>query len=172
MSEFDLADRVVDRDDEAPSVAVVVALPDATADEWDATPTKTVAEFPGNEEYPDEARVVVVVFEEELAEAGFDDYAGAEPLDLGVLADAGVDYYAFPAPRLEVVEPAPELDDDLVAIADRLRDGGMSVEIDTEEGVVRGEKLGEEYVVDADGVVEGGSLRERVEEAVAEVATA
>jgi len=169
VNEFDLADRVEDRDDADPNTAVVVGLPNATADEWDATERKTVAEFPGNEEYPDDAPVVVVVFEDELADAGFGRYVGAGPLDLAALDEKGVDYYAFPAPRLEVVDPAPEVDEDLVAIADRLRDGGMTVAFDAEEGIVRAEKLGEEYVVDTDGVVEGGSLRDRVDDVVAEV---
>lgn len=99
-----LGSRVEDSEAEDSDTGVIVAVPDKTADEWDVHGEgHTVATYPGNEEYPDDARIVVVVWQDSFADAGLDDYEGNEPLDLSKLAEAGVPHYTFPAPRLEVL---------------------------------------------------------------------
>lgn len=160
--------RAIDRDDDEPGVAVVVNTPDVPACEWDVG-DRTVADYPGNEGYDDEAPVVVVVFEEAIEEHGID--VDGSAMKLAELAAEGVPFYAFPAPRLEPVDagPVPEPPDELLAIADRLRAGGMEVELDADAEAVRATKLGEEYIVSRDGTVEGGVLEGRVRAAVKEV---
>lgn len=161
--EIPVGSRVVDGDDTDPNPAVVVKCPDKRADEWNVD-EHTVATFPGNEQYADDAPVVVVVFENDADE--YDLQVGDARVDLAVLAERDVPYYAFPAPRLELVDPAPEPPDKLLAIADRLRDGGMTVEVDARDQVIRATKLGEEYVVSTDGVLVGGALTEQIESVV------
>ncbi len=177
----DLGARVVDRDDDDPDVAVVVARPDATAVEWDVDDEHTVATFPGNEPYSDDAPVVVVVFRDALDKA-VPEYDGADPLSLRDLADRGVSFYTFPAPRLAPApdgdadqdqdgEPgAPKPDPTLLALTDHLVDRGVTVEYDAGDEVLRAEKLGEMYRIYPDGTVDGdGALRDRLEAVVDEV---
>ena len=96
--------RVHDSDDPEPDDARVVNVPGKPADEWTvADGDHTVATYPGNEGYAEDAPVVIVVFEDELAEHGLGDWGGDQPLQLSDLADQGVMYWAFPAPRLEVI---------------------------------------------------------------------
>lgn len=97
-----IGDRVLDRDDDDPDEAVVVNCPDVTAADWDVG-ERTVATFPGNEPYAADADVMVVVFRDDLDEYA-PGYAGDEPLPVADLADVGVPHYAFPEPRLRVVE--------------------------------------------------------------------
>lgn len=163
---FEVGSRVVDADDAEPDPAIVVKCPDKRADEWDVD-EHTVATFPGNEQYADDAPVAVVVFENDVDEHDLE--LGDGPVDLSTLAERDVPYYAFPAPRLELVDPAPEPPDDLLAIADRLRDGGMNVEVDAREQVIRATKLGEEYVVTTDKVLVGGALTAQIEDVVRRV---
>lgn len=160
-----VGERVVDMDASDPDTAIVVARPDKRADEWDVG-EHTVASFPGNEQYPADAPVVVVVYEPDADEYGID--AADAPIKPATLAIKGIPHYAFPAPRLEAVA-APEPPEELLAIADRLRDGGMDVEVDGEEQVVRATKLGETYVVSTDGVLDGGALTDRIEAVVRRV---
>jgi hypothetical protein len=96
--DFSPGDVVIDRDDDTPNPAVVVnCVPGATADEWTVPGDQTVAE--ANPDYPENASVVIVVFE-----AKFDDEAlewnREEPIPLTDLADSPMKYYAFPVPRL------------------------------------------------------------------------
>lgn len=163
---FEVGSRVVDADDTDPDPAIVVKRPDERADQWDVG-ERTVATFPGNEEYDDDAPVVVVVFENDATE--YDLEVGDGPVDLSALADRDIPYYAFPAPRLKLVDPTPEPSDKLLKIADRLRAGGMDVEVDGREQVVRATKLGEEYVVTTDGVLVGGALTAQIEDVVRRV---
>lgn len=94
---------VHDSHDDDPDDARVVNVPPVTADEWQPDDDHTVATYPGNEDYDDDAQVVVIVFEDDLAEHGFGDWDGGKPLALSELAEQSIPYYAFPAPRLEVV---------------------------------------------------------------------
>lgn len=94
---------VEDSHDDEPDQAVVVSIPGILCDEWEANDEHTVATYPGNEEYPDDAPVVVVVFKDELEAAGYGDYEGEHALDLSELAEQSVPYFAFPPQRLEVV---------------------------------------------------------------------
>jgi len=96
--------RVHDSHDDDPDDARVVALPDKPAHEWDVDGEHSVATFPGNEDYPDDAPVVVIVFEDELAASGLDDWSGDDEIALSQLAEQGVDHFAFPAQRLAIVE--------------------------------------------------------------------
>lgn len=101
MTEFDAGDRVRDRED-PDGRAVVVNVPgDATAAEWYVGNSGTVAM--ANPGYPDDAQVVVVVWESDLGDSPYADYAGTGALPLKKLHEHGVPQYSFPAPRLERV---------------------------------------------------------------------
>ena len=182
---FNLGERVVDSDESNPDTAIAVNTPDVTASEWDVNKRHTVASFPGNERYPDDAAVVIVVFSDELSES-YPDYAGGTPIPLTELSEKGVTFYAFPAPRLsakrgsdpagKIYEEAdtsgsdPDLGDEFAAVTERLEEGGMTVEYDDEADVLRAEKLGEEYTIHRDGSVTGdGVLRDRLADVVKEV---
>lgn len=164
-------DRVVDRDDEDPDVAVVVNLPGETAAEWDV-PERDMTVAEDNPDYDAHAPVAVVVFEDTLEE-----YRPGYDRDREIpLAYLDAPHYTFPAPRLEVVEAGGEPDlvevpDTLATVEERL-EGRANVEptVDGDEVVLGVEKLGEEYVIRADGSVEGdGAIRDRLESAVEEV---
>ena len=177
VDRFDLGEQVVDRDDADPDTAVVVARPDATAAEWDVDAEHTVATFPGNEDYPEDARVSVVVFQDTLAEE-FPEYDGETPLAPSALSDRDVPFFVFPAPRLSPVESDDVDTEDtatpdpaLVTLAEELRGRGMAVEQDAEAGVLRAEKLGEWYTIHPDGRVSGdGALAGRLEDVTRGVA--
>jgi hypothetical protein len=95
---------VQDSDDPDPDPARVVNVPGEPADEWEVVGgDHTVATYPGNEDYPDDAPVVVIVFEDDLAEHDLDEWDGDQPLTLSGLAEQGVRYWSFPAQRLELL---------------------------------------------------------------------
>ena len=101
--DFAAGEVVHDRDDDDPNDAVVVNVPPIPASEWDVHPLdKTLAE--ANPDYPADAQTVIVVFEEALTEY-FEttDIAGEleSQIPIATLADEHVQFYAFPAPRLE-----------------------------------------------------------------------
>lgn len=101
--EFAAGEVVHDRDDEEPNGAVVVNVPPIPASEWDVTALdKTLAE--ANPAYPEDAQTVIVVFREALAEY-FETTDATGDLEsqipIATLADERVQFYAFPAPRLE-----------------------------------------------------------------------
>lgn len=99
--EFLLGLLVVDRDDEDPDPAAVINTPSVPADEWTVDDEHTVASYPGNVQYPDDAPIAVVVFPEEIDEHGL--AVDEPPLKLTELASQGVSYFAFPTPRLQIV---------------------------------------------------------------------
>jgi hypothetical protein len=103
-SDFSIGQRVVDRDDDDPDVAVVVNTPAKTAEEWEIAPGKTLAA--DNPEYDDSAPVVCVVFIDDLEQ--FDDewQSRSEPYPLADIAESDVKFYAFPESRLEPVDGA------------------------------------------------------------------
>jgi hypothetical protein len=182
--------RVVDRVDDDPDTAIVVALPDVPAAQWDVTDEHTVATYPGNEEYPADAPIAVVVFQDTLAEA-YPEYDGGHPIPPGELADRGIFLYTFPVPRLR---PAPDgddapneaantgarptdiassaaldLDSELLTLAATLAERDLPVEYDTTEELIRVEQPDETYRIHPDGSVVGdGPLRTQLEDAVEE----
>lgn len=111
---FNLGERIVDSDKSNPNTAIVVNTPDVTASEWDVNERHTVASFPGNERYSDDAAVVIVVFSDELSES-YPGYTDETPIPLTKLTEKGVAFYAFPAPRLsrkKASDPAGKIDED------------------------------------------------------------
>lgn len=93
---------VVDREDDDPTVAVVLNTPPVPADEWTVPRLgRTVAE--DNPDYSTESPVVVVAFRDHLEEQvpEWDDHEGYWPIT--ELNEQQVRYYAFPAARLEHV---------------------------------------------------------------------
>lgn len=164
--EPDVGDRVVDRDDDDPTQAVIVNRPPRTADEWEVPGTDhTVATFPGNEEYPDDDPIAVVCFESDL-EAHHAEWDGDYPLSL---ADVDAKIYTFPLSRLELAEE-DEGGDPLEAIAEELEESVDDVDLDADEEVVRVTKLGKTFTVGRDGdVLEDGPIARRVEERAREV---
>lgn len=102
MPETDLECGDVVRDREDPEGrAVVINVPAAPAHEWHVPGGGTVAT--ANPTYPGDAPVVVVVWASDLAASPYADYAGVGALPLAELHQRDVQYYAFPAPRLERV---------------------------------------------------------------------
>jgi ParB family chromosome partitioning protein len=82
--------------------AVVVNVPPVTAKEWDVFDRgTTVAE--DNPRYRSDAPVAIVVFMPEL-DSEFQYYSGVAPLTLTRLNGSGVNWYAFPQPRLRKVD--------------------------------------------------------------------
>jgi len=81
--------------------AVVVNMPPVTAEEWDVFDRgTTVAE--DNPQYRSDAPIAIVVFMPEL-DSEFQYYSGVAPLTLTRLNGSGVNWYAFPQPRLRKV---------------------------------------------------------------------
>lgn len=98
-SELEHGDLVEDRDDPKPNPAVVVNTPRVSAEEWYVGGRGTVAM--DNPDYPADAPVVVVVYQDDLREVR-PYYCGTSPLKLAAL-ERETRIYAFPAPRLERV---------------------------------------------------------------------
>jgi hypothetical protein len=110
--EFVYGDIVHDREDEEPNDAVVVDVPGKTLDEWeiyrkwDGEPV-TVAD--DNPDYPSDAKVVVVAYQDELEE-----YDPEWPTFEGewrsktTLNENDVRMYAFPPGRLERIDHRAE----------------------------------------------------------------
>lgn len=100
--EFSFGDIVHDREDDDPDDAVVVNIPDVTAEKWSCPDGKTLSEE--NPGYPTDDNVIVVVFRDTL-----DEYLPKWPeredqIPLGRLDENEIPYYAFPSLRLELVE--------------------------------------------------------------------
>lgn len=206
-SPFDIGDVVHDRDDDDPSDAIVVNTPDISAKDWDIPRLdKTLAE--DNPDYPENAATVVVVYEDDL-NTYLPAWGREYPVPITQLNKVGVYYYAFPAPRLELIEPAipestdsgsetddpstksdassasdaittdtsqpstndsdetsvdPEPSAAVRELKDRLENGGMTTEIESDGRTIRAEKLGDTYRVRPGEVVNGdGALRTRLE---------
>jgi hypothetical protein len=89
---------VFDRDDDEADPALVVnCIPGASADDWNVLGDQTVAET--NPDYPADAPVIAVVFEEKF-DADAIEWNREEPIALTEVNDSPMDYYSFPAPRL------------------------------------------------------------------------
>ena len=97
-SDFSPGDVVFDRDDaEADPALVVNCIPGASADDWNVLGDQTVAET--NPDYPADASVIAVVFEEKF-DADAIEWNREEPIALTEVNNSPMDYYSFPAPRL------------------------------------------------------------------------
>lgn len=185
-SRWSIGDVVRDRDDDDPNPdsAIVVNTPDASADEWDIPRFgTTVAE--DNPDYPTDAPIVTVVFEENLTDS-FPNWTGDNRISYATLAERSVQYYSFPGPRLgpadlttatdpEIETDADETDDataeadtatstpdqsadpsDAVrALKERLDDGGMTTELEDDDQTIRATKLGETYRLRPGEVLDG-----------------
>ena len=102
-TDWNHGDVVRDREDDDPDPAIVVNTPGAPADEWDVSRLdKTVAE--DNSEYPSDAEIITVVFEENLNEA-FPNWEANNPITYATLEERNIQHYSFPDPRLEPAEP-------------------------------------------------------------------
>ncbi|ERG93847.1 hypothetical protein [Haloquadratum walsbyi] len=78
---------------------VVVNVPPVTAEEWDV-PDRGVTVAEDNPQYRSDSPIAIVVFTPDL-DSAFQYYSGVAPLKLTRLERSGVDYYAFPQPRLQ-----------------------------------------------------------------------
>lgn len=112
---FSIGDMVHDREDDDPNDALVVNLPSKPATEWIAYREVTVAE--DNPDYPADARVVVVVFAEELSES-FSQWEGNSHLPLERIDKSDASHYSFPAPRLTVVDSSTPTSESSPAVAE------------------------------------------------------
>jgi hypothetical protein len=101
--DFAAGEVVHDRDNKEPNDAVVVNVPPIPASGWDVRALEqTLAE--ANPDYPEDAQTVIVVFDETLAEYFKKTDTTGElesQIPIAELAAEHVQFYAFPAPRLE-----------------------------------------------------------------------
>ena len=169
MTRLAPGDEVVDEldDPEEQTLAVVVNTPPVSAEEWAVDDEYTVAEYPGNEPYPDDDRVVCVCFGPERVKEEFPDWEPPEPIKLTKVRDGLFPFYTFPESRLEKIEDRGlyliqrELDGKVDNIERRPGDNELVVEW-----------LGEEFTVSKSGKVDpsdgliGGKLADAVEEVV------
>lgn len=213
-SPWNIGDVVQDREDDDPDPAIVVNVPGAPANEWDVPRFgKTVAE--DNPDYPADALIVTVLFEDNL-NYSFPDWERDNKISYNTLDERGPQYYSFPAPRLESTEPTtsteatePDTEADansapndettsssitteehssasadsnadtstedtpaepsavVRALEARLKDGGMTTELEADGRTIRATKLGDTYRVRPGEVLDGdGPLLSRLEEIV------
>jgi hypothetical protein len=102
-TDWNHGDVVRDREDNDPDPAIVVNTPGAPADEWDISRLdKTVAE--DNPEYPSDAEIITVVFEEKLNDS-LPNWEANNPITYATLEERNIQHYSFPDPRLEPAEP-------------------------------------------------------------------
>lgn len=92
-------DIVVDRDDPS-GEGIVINLPDKKAHEWYVPGRGNLAA--DNPEYSEDDDVAIIIFRKML-DAKFPYYSGVKPLFLSDLHERGINYYAFPASRLQKV---------------------------------------------------------------------
>ncbi|MFB6188396.1 MAG: hypothetical protein ABEI57_00795 [Halapricum sp.] len=160
--------RVLDGDDDDPDEAVVVWRPeDTTISDWEYEAdgeTYTTAE--SNPDYPEDEQLVLISFVDQLDEQ-WPEWTASDPADLfdGV-REHDVPHYGFPEGRLveaDAIAAEPEIPEEFEVITDRLEENGFAVELDEENAQLHVEKYDTEYVVNADGTVEGeAALRTRV----------
>ncbi|MCU4719108.1 hypothetical protein [Halapricum hydrolyticum] len=163
--------RVLDREDDDPDEAVIVWRPeDRTIADWEYEAdgeAYTTAE--SNPDYPDDEQLVLISFLDQL-EAAWPDWEESPPAELlDGARERDVPCYGFPEGRLVEAEDdageadAVEIPDEFEVIQERLEENGFEVTLDADTAELHVEKYGTEYVVSADGTVEGESgLRNRV----------
>ena len=145
------------------SLQTVVNNPPVQADEWEVDDEgTTVAEWPGNEEYPADDRVVVTVYAAPSEVQERYDWDAEDPLPLSqVAAREDGRYYTWPASRLKPVDP------DTWPIRRALAE--RELEFRAVDGGFAVEWLGDEYLVRPDGTVDAdGHLADRLEDAVSD----
>lgn len=166
---MNVGDYVIDREEEEPddtSRAVVVLRPDMTIADWDVDDETTVADM--NPEYDEDAAVAIVAYVEDLDE-WWDGWRDV-PVDglFDEIADRGHKFYAFPVPRLEVVDEEYGKDP-LQLIRESLTEAGYEDLERTDDDVLVLEKFGE-YRIHADGEIEGtGTIRDNLEKIVGDI---
>lgn len=185
MSEFELGDRVTDRDTDDADTAVVVNLPHEPCHNWEAYQRwdgEIVTVADDNPAYDEDEEVIVVAFESALRDA-HPEYTAEDPL---ILAESQCDTYAFPSGRLKKVgefgqdteneggmqedtEEALTLSDEMDALRQRLEESA-TVAVDEEDGepILVVEKLGSSHRIRSDGTVSDGPLADRLRDLVDE----
>lgn len=164
----------VDSDSPSPDLAVVVNRPGVEAQNWDTQRGEsTVAR--DNPKYSPSSEVLVVVYLSDL-EAWNPDWESLDVTDLSLsdLANDGVPFYAFPAPRLEepsaellqtAINPLPQTEE----LLQLLDDGGIDCELEDEETIVC-TKFGETYRLRPGELLSGsGVMAGRLESLAKEV---
>lgn len=198
IARLSVGDRVIDTDDDDPSVGVVVARPpEQTISDWEIPTddgTTTAAEM--NPEYPADSQLVIIAFKSAL-NGYWSKWYEAEPANLfeGVQAN-GVHHYGFPEGRLTHVnrsaddsqsnesdehdrEDATDEDDEsdndsIPEPPDELLELAERLEsngatVTTDRGGIIIKKLGDEYRITPGGKVEGnGALAENLASLAAE----
>lgn len=102
---WEIGDVVCDQEDDDPDPAIIVNIPGVPADEWNLPRfDTTIAE--DNPDYPADAPIITVLFEENLNHA-FPTWEQDSPIAYDTLNERGLQYYSFPAPRLEPAD-SPE----------------------------------------------------------------
>ena len=158
--------RVLDREDDDPDAAVVVHRPEGkTIADWeDEVDGERYTTAESNPEYDPDEPLVVISFLDQLTEEwpAWED-APATELFEGV-REREIEYYGFPEGRLTLADGnTASLPEEFETITDRLEENGFEVTEDTETATLTVEKYETEYVVSADGSVEGDEgLRNRV----------
>lgn len=126
-------DLVHDRDDSDPDDAIVVHIPGTTANNWEVENHGcTLAD--DNPDYPEETDTIVVVFVSNLREHR-PSFAPAERTEIALdtLNESSIKYYAFPKPRLTVIEsPAPALSNETANDASQSTESTESTETDSD----------------------------------------
>ncbi|QSG04621.1 hypothetical protein [Halapricum desulfuricans] len=163
--------RVLDREDGDPDEAVVVDRPeDMTVADWEYEvdgETYTTAE--SNPDYSDDEQLVLISFLDSL-ESDWPDWEAVSPGELrdGV-RERDVPVYGFPEGRLEAdaadtdESDTVEVPEEFEVIRDRLEENDFAVTLEEDAAELHVEKYDTEYVVSADGAVEGeAGLRNRV----------
>ena len=190
---MDVGTRVRDGDDDHPNDAVVVSRPnEMTIADWEYEvegETYTTAE--SNPDYPEDDQLVLICFMTELFD-DWPEWGDAADEDLLEGAhEHDVPIYGFPESRLVEFDPfekAEESEDEgeseetaggegeddepteesaippeFETIRERLEENGFEVTLDEDAATLDVEKYGTEYVVNADGTVDGDEgLRNRV----------
>ena len=188
-ADYAIGDAVLDAEDDDPTPATVVNLPPLTCEEWDVG-DETVADH--NPDHPADAEIVVVAFDDDLAEYA-PEWDGDAPLSL---AETDVRVYAFPPTRLRLQSdaedrrreadredatddegetPSPAHEDPLRAwggLADlkaRLEERhDVDVRHEGDEPLLAFDKAGREYRVRPDGSVSDGPFSDRIADVAAE----
>ncbi|QSG07804.1 hypothetical protein [Halapricum desulfuricans] len=164
--------RVFDREDGDPDEAVVVDKPeDMTIADWEYEvdgETYTTAE--SNPDYPDDEQLVLISFLDAL-ESDWPDWETVSPEALrdGV-RERDIPSYGFPEGRLADADAADgdgsdtvEIPEEFEVIRGRLEENDFAVTLEEDAAELHVEKYDTEYVVSADGTVEGeAGLRNRV----------
>lgn len=186
---FEIGEQVYDHEDDDPDTAIVTNTPKIPAHDWDIPHLeRTVAE--DNPDYPDDAPIVMVLFESDIDDH-FPDWDRETALTIDALLDVDPTHYVFPHQRLEsldtddesaekhkdteTVESETDTDGEtepptaVRSLKETLADRGLTVEIEADGQTITAEKLGVAYRVRPGEVIDGnGPHRDKIEQIVAE----